>query len=171
MGLVGWLVVWLVAWLGACGTGRRPVIRLDGPGTHGTDRQVGEAEEDGACAAGGGELAGAVGVGLGRGVGRRRGCGVALVEDFGECCNGLGEARDSAETRACRGGGVGEGQELVAGVGGEEEGELLEGEVEGSGRVVEGEVRVLEDFQGAGDLLWRERGVDGDGDGGDHEYG
>ena len=167
MGLVGWFV----AWLGACGTGRRPVIRLHGPGAHATDRQVGEAEEDGACAAGGGELAGAVGVGLGRRVRWRGGRGVGLVQDFGECCNGLGEARDRAETRAGRGGGVGEGQELVAGVGGEEEGELLEGEVEGSGRVVEGEVRVLKHFESAGKLLWRERGVDGDGGCGDHEYG
>ena len=33
LGLVGWLV----AWLGTCGTGRRPVIRLDGPGAHPID--------------------------------------------------------------------------------------------------------------------------------------
>lgn len=144
---------------------------LHGPGAGGTDGQVGEAEEEGTGAAGGGELAGAMGVGFRRGVGWRRGCGVALVQHFGEGGHGLVEGADDAETRARGRGGVGEGEKFVGFGGSEEEGELLEGEAQGEGGLVEGEVRVLEDFQGAGDLLWRERGVGGDGGGGDHKYG
>lgn len=147
------------------------MVRLRGPGARAAGRQVGKAEEDGTRAAGGGELAVTVGEGFGRCVGGRRGRCVALVEDLGEGRDGLVEGACDAEPRAGGRGGVGEGEEFVGLGGGKEEGELFEGEAQGVCGIVEREVRALEDFQGAGNLLWRERGVGGDGGGGNHEYG